>query len=55
MEHVKEVRFGSFENLKTYINDVKCTSLDGKYLTSNFNRVIVNRNETKEIYIRGIS
>ena len=48
--------FGSFENLKTYINDVPydvVSSLDGKYFTSNFNRVIVNRNETKEIYIKG--
>lgn len=46
----------SFENLKTYINDIPydiTRSLDGKYFNSNFNGIIIDGNETKEIYIKG--
>lgn len=57
MEYVRgSGGFASFENLKTYLNDASYdiqSSSDGKYYTSNFNRAIINKNETKEIYIKG--
>jgi len=46
----------NFENLKTYVDNVSyngISSSDGKYFTSNFGRIIINPNETKEIYIKG--
>ena len=47
---------GGAENAKTYINNISYDALkssDGKYFTSNFGGIVIDPNETKEIYIKG--
>jgi len=46
---------GNAENIKTYIGNTsyEAVSSDSKYFTSNFGGMIINPNETKEIYVKG--
>lgn len=46
---------GGAENIKTYIDNIsyEAISFDSKYFTSNFSGIVINPNETKEIYIKG--
>jgi len=46
---------GGAENIKTYIGNTsyEAVSSDSKYFTSNFGGMIINSDETKEIYVKG--
>ena len=46
---------GGAENIKTYIGNTsyEAVSSEGKYFTSNLGGIVINPNETKEIYVKG--
>ena len=47
---------GNAENIKTYIGNTSYEAVSsdyGKYFTSNFGGMVINPNETKEIYVKG--
>ena len=47
---------GGAENIKTYIGNTSYEAVSsdyGKYFTSNFGGMVINPNETKEIYVKG--